>query len=215
MPPASWEIYAPYVTGTIVSFEYDVPTVEEFARRIQDTTARFPYLVWEEDGALLGYAYAHPYAARPAYQWSAELTVYLRQGAARQGLGSRLYGALFDLLRLQGVRTVYGCVTAGERPQRGVPPGAGLPGGRRFSQVGYKHAAGWTCSGWKSPSPPPGAPAPGALPQVEKRPPPRCSAAGGKLAPNLPYTPGFARLSHRIDGSKKSIQAFAWMLFLV
>ena len=58
--PGLLEIYAPYVTGTIVSFEYDVPTLEEFARRIQDTTARFPYLVWEEDGALLGYAYAHP-----------------------------------------------------------------------------------------------------------------------------------------------------------
>ena len=89
--PGLLEIYAPYVTGTIVSFEYDVPTLEEFARRIQDTTARFPYLVWEEDGALLGYAYAHPYAARPAYQWSAELTVYLRQGAARRGLGSSLF----------------------------------------------------------------------------------------------------------------------------
>ena len=136
--PGLLEIYAPYVTGTIVSFEYDVPTVEEFARRIQDTTARFPYLVWEEDGALLGYAYAHPYAARPAYQWSAELTVYLRQGAARRGLGSRLYGALFDLLRLQGVRTVYGVRLRhrGERPQRGVPPGFGLPGGRALFSGG-------------------------------------------------------------------------------
>ena len=80
------EIYAPYVTGTTVSFEYEVPTVEEFRRRVEETSARYPYLVWEEDGALLGYAYAHPYAARPAYQWSAELTVYLRQGVSGGGL---------------------------------------------------------------------------------------------------------------------------------
>ena len=137
--PGLLEIYAPYVTGTIVSFEYDVPTLEEFARRIQDTTARFPYLVWEEDGAPLGYAYAHPYAARPAYQWSAELTVYLRQGAARRGLGSRLYGALFELLRLQGVRTVYGCVTAENAPSVAFHQALGFREAGRFSQVGYKH----------------------------------------------------------------------------
>ena len=133
------EIYAPYVTGTTVSFEYEVPAVEEFRRRVEETSARYPYLVWEEDGALLGYAYAHPYAARPAYQWSAELTVYLRQGAARQGLGSRLYGALFDLLRLQGVRTVYGCVTAENAPSVAFHQALGFREAGRFAQVGYKH----------------------------------------------------------------------------
>ena len=136
--PGLLEIYAPYVTGTIVSFEYDVPTLEEFARRIQDTTVRFPYLVWEEDGALLGYAYAHPYAARPAYQWSAELTVYLRQGVSRRGLGSRLYGALMELLRLQGVRNVYGCVTAENTASVAFHHALGFREAGRFSQVGYK-----------------------------------------------------------------------------
>ena len=188
--PGLLEIYAPYVTGTIVSFEYDVPTLEEFARRIQDTTARFPYLVWEEDGALLGYAYAHPYAARPAYQWSAELTVYLRQGAAHRGLGSRLYGALFDLLRLQGVRTVYGCVTAENAPSVAFHQAFGRPGA--LPRWAISTAAGWTCSGWKSPSPPPGSPSPWCpSPRWKKRPPPRCSAAGGKLAPNTAIYAGF------------------------
>ena len=193
--PGLLEIYAPYVTGTIVSFEYDVPTLEEFARRIQDTTVRFPYLVWEEDGALLGYAYAHPYAARPAYQWSAELTVYLRQGAARRGLGSRLYGALFDFCGSRG------CARCTVASPRRTPPAwrstrrwaSGRPGA--FLRWAISTAAGWTCSGWKSPSPPPGSPSPWCpSPRWKKRPPPRCSAAGGKLAPNLPYTPGFARL---------------------
>lgn len=132
------EIYAPYVTGTTVSFEYEVPAVEEFRRRVKETSARYPYLVWEEDGALLGYAYAHPYAARPAYQWSAELTVYLRQGVSRRGLGSRLYGALMELLRLQGVRNVYGCVTAENTASVAFHHALGFREAGRFSQVGYK-----------------------------------------------------------------------------
>ena len=132
------EVYAPYVTGTTVSFEYEVPAVEEFRRRVEETSARYPYLVWEEDGALLGYAYAHPYAARPAYQWSAELTVYLRQGVSRRGLGSRLYGALMELLRLQGVRNVYGCVTAENIASVAFHHALGFREAGRFSQVGYK-----------------------------------------------------------------------------
>ena len=132
------EIYAPYVTGTTVSFEYEVPAVEEFRRRVEETSARYPYLVWEEDGALLGYAYAHPYAARPAYHCSAELTVYLRQGVSRRGLGSRLYGALMELLRLQGVRNVYGCVTAENTASVAFHHALGFREAGRFSQVGYK-----------------------------------------------------------------------------
>lgn len=132
------EVYAPYVTGTTVSFEYEVPAVEEFRRRVEETSARYPYLVWEEDGALLGYAYAHPYAARPAYQWSAELTVYLRQGVSRRGLGSQLYGALMELLRLQGVRNVYGCVTAENTASVAFHHALGFREAGRFSQVGYK-----------------------------------------------------------------------------
>lgn len=132
------EIYAPYVTGTTVSFEYEVPAVEEFRRRVEETSARYPYLVWEEDGALLGYAYAHPYAARPAYQWSAELTVYLRQAVSRRGLGSQLYGALMELLRLQGVRNVYGCVTAENTASVAFHHALGFREAGRFSQVGYK-----------------------------------------------------------------------------
>lgn len=136
--PGLLGIYAPYVEQTVVSFEYTAPTVEEFARRIRETLARHPYLVWEEEGRPLGYAYAHPYAARPAYQWSAELTVYLRQDARGKGLGSRLYGALFDVLRLQGVRTVYGCVTAENQASVAMHHALGFQEAGRFHQVGFK-----------------------------------------------------------------------------
>ena len=125
--------------------------------------------VSQEDGALLGYAYAHPYAARPAYQWSAELTVYLRQGAARRGLGSRLYGALFDLLRLQGVRTVYGCVTAENAPSVAFHQALGFREAGRFFQVGYNHGR-WLDVLWlDKPIAPAGEPQPLVpFPQVEE-----------------------------------------------
>ena len=167
--PALLDIYAPYVTGTTASFEYQVPSCEEFARRLREVSACYPYLVWEEQGGLLGYAYAHAYAARPAYQWSAELTVYLRQGAARRGLGSRLYGALFDLLRLQGVRTVYGCVTAENAPSVAFHQALGFREAGRFSQVGYKHGR-WLDVLWlEKPIAPAGEPQPLVpFPQVEE-----------------------------------------------
>lgn len=104
-------IYRPYVEETAVTFEYEVPTAEEFARRILDFSGFYPYLVWEEDGQILGYAYAHRHKERAAYQWNVELSIYLAKDVCRQGIGSRLYGALIELLLLQGVQNFYGCVT--------------------------------------------------------------------------------------------------------
>ena len=91
-------IYAPYLSTT-VTFEYVVPSREEFARRIADVQARFPYLVLEEDGQPIGYAYAHLLAERIAYQWSAELSIYLSPAATGKGTGRPLYLALMELLR--------------------------------------------------------------------------------------------------------------------
>lgn len=136
--PELLEIYTPYVTDTVVSFEYEVPTVEEFTHRVESTLAMHPYLVWEEDGRILGYAYAHPYAVRPAYQWGAELTVYLRPEACHRGLGTKLYGVLFDLLRLQGVRTVYGCITAENQASVAMHRALGFREGGLFHNAGYK-----------------------------------------------------------------------------
>lgn len=136
--PGLAALYAPYVTDTTASFEYQPPSGEEFARRWREFSSRYPYLVWEEGGALLGYAYGHAYSPRPAYQWSAELTVYLRGDARGRGLGPRLYGALWDLLRMQGVRTVYGCVTAENGPSVAMHKALGFREAGRFHSVGYK-----------------------------------------------------------------------------
>lgn len=87
--PALLAIYAPYVRNTAITFEYEVPTEAEFARRIRTTLTRFPYLAAVRDGEILGYAYTGPFAARPAYQWAAETSIYIRQDAHRLGLGKR------------------------------------------------------------------------------------------------------------------------------
>lgn len=132
------EVYAPYVENTTVSFEYQVPTEEEFVRRIKETLAGFPYLVLEQGKRILGYAYAHPYAVRPAYQWGAELTVYLCPEACGKGLGPGLYRILFELLRLQGVRTVYGCITGENTASIAMHRAMGFHEGGCFHKAGYK-----------------------------------------------------------------------------
>lgn len=168
--PGLLSLYAPYVTGTVISFEYQVPTLEEFTRRVEDTLALHPYLVLEEEGRLLGYAYAHPFHSRPAYQWGAELTVYLEQEAVGRGLGARLYGALFDLLRLQEVRRVYGCITAENERSVRFHQRLGFTECGRFAKAGFKQGR-WLEVLWleKPLAPCAGEPAPFVpFPQVDK-----------------------------------------------
>ena len=100
--PAMLAIYAPYVENTTVSFEYDVPCLRSFTQRFYDITAQFPWLVWEEDGRILGYAYASPPYTRAAYAWCAEPSIYLRNEAKGKGIGKKLYAVLEKILELQG-----------------------------------------------------------------------------------------------------------------
>ena len=105
--PRILEIYAPYVKNTAISFEYTVPTLEEFTQRFLGITAQFPWLVWEENGTVLGYAYGSAPFERAAFQWSAEASIYLCPEACGKGIGKKLYAALEKLLQDQGYRKVY------------------------------------------------------------------------------------------------------------
>lgn len=109
--PAILEIYGPYVLNTTITFEYDVPTREEFTRRFRDITRQFPWLVYEEDGEILGYAYASAPYARAAYAWCAEPSVYLKPKARGRGIGRKLYAALEQILDCQGYQVLYALVT--------------------------------------------------------------------------------------------------------
>ena len=135
------EIYRPYI-ATTVTFEYVCPSLEEFAGRIAHTLERYPYLVLEEEGRPLGYAYAHPLAQRAAYGWSAELSIYLGENARGSGLGGRLYGALMELLALQGVRTAFALVTDPNPASQRFHEKMG------FHLSGIQHNAGYKNGHW-------------------------------------------------------------------
>jgi phosphinothricin acetyltransferase len=109
--PQILEIYGPYVLNTAVSFEYTVPSLEEFTQRFRDITRQFPWLVWEENGAVLGYAYASAPFTRAAYQWCAEPSIYLSPEIQGKGIGRKLYLALEQLLKQQGYRVLYALIT--------------------------------------------------------------------------------------------------------
>ena len=97
------EIYSPYIRNTAVSFEYHVPTVAEFEERIRDYTKKYPYLVCEKDGQVVGYAYASAYSTREAYNWTAMTSIYIDEDCRRQGVGSLLYRELERRLKSQGI----------------------------------------------------------------------------------------------------------------
>jgi len=105
-------IYAPYITDTAISFEYSVPTLEEFTQRFAAITAQFPWLVWEEDGQVKGYAYASAPFTRAAYRWCASLSVYLLPEIQGKGIGRSLCHALEQLLINQGYHLLYAIVTS-------------------------------------------------------------------------------------------------------
>lgn len=136
--PAILQIYGPYVENTAISFEYSVPSQEEFTQRFHKYTRQFPWLVWEEDGSILGYAYGSAPFERAAYGWCAEASIYLAPQAHRRGIGRKLYTALEHLLTLQGYRKLYALVTT-----------ANPPSVQFHLAMGYRHLVDFKDCGFK------------------------------------------------------------------
>ncbi len=109
------EIYSYYVTDTAVTFEYDIPSPEEFRGRMQDVMERYPYLVIEDNGVIMGYCYASAFHPRAAYQWCCELSIYLHKDARRCGMGRMLYEKIESLLKDMGITNLYACIGLPER----------------------------------------------------------------------------------------------------
>ena len=103
-------IYRPYVEHTAVTFEYETPSEEEFAQRIQRVLQKFPYLIARRGDEIMGYAYADRFHERAAYGWAAETTVYVRDDCKRQGVGRRLYTELEQRLQQQGILNLNACI---------------------------------------------------------------------------------------------------------
>ena len=142
--PAILEIYAPYVTDTTITFEYDVPTKAEFLNRFRTITRDFPWLVWEENGEILGYTYACRPFERAAYRWCAEPSIYLTPAAQGRGTGRRLYRALEELLKIQGYRVLLALITGENTGSMQFHEKLG------YSVAGKIHRCGWKFDRWLS-----------------------------------------------------------------
>lgn len=103
-------IYAPYVEETAITFEYEVPAVEEFRARIAHTLATYPYIVAVEENKIIGYAYVGRLHERAAYDWTVETSIYVDRSARKQGLGRQLYERLEAILRAMNIISVNACI---------------------------------------------------------------------------------------------------------
>jgi phosphinothricin acetyltransferase len=136
--PAICRIYNPYVTGTVVTFETAPVAPETMAARIRKVTAGHPWLAWEEDGDLLGYAYASPWKEREAYRFSVETTVYVAGDARGRGIGTGLYRALLPALRDRGFHTALAGIALPNPASVALHEKLGFAQAARLPQVGRK-----------------------------------------------------------------------------
>lgn len=143
------EIYAPYVVETAITFEYEIPSLAEFEKRIETTKETYPYLVIEENSVVQGYAYASPLKERAAYDWSCELSIYLDKGAKHKGYGRALYEELENKLKSMGILNLYACI--------GYPivedeyldmNSAKFHAHLGFQKVGHFHSCGYKFNRW-------------------------------------------------------------------
>jgi L-amino acid N-acyltransferase YncA len=133
------DIYNHYVLETAITFEESVVSPTEMAQRILDVTSRLPWLVWERDGEILGYAYASPWKVRSAYKNSVESTVYLAPTATGQGIGTKLYAALIADLRRRGLHCVVGGAALPNPASIALHEKLGFIKVAQFREIGFKH----------------------------------------------------------------------------
>ena len=134
------EIYKPYVEETAITFEYQVPSLEEFQERVRRIQKRYPYLAAWKDGKIVGYAYASPFKERAAYDWAVETSIYVCRTEKGNGIGKKLYGALEEALAAQHILKCLYCLSGagGRIPYSGqceVSRKAWVPDGWRVSSV--------------------------------------------------------------------------------
>lgn len=112
------QIYKPYIEETAITFETEVPSLEDFTQRIAKTLQRYPWIVIEEEGKILGYAYTSAFKGRAAYDWSAETSIYVAMDQKGKGLGRKLYEELEKVSKRQGIENLYACIAypIGEDP---------------------------------------------------------------------------------------------------
>lgn len=131
-------IYRPYIEKTAITFETEAPSVQDYEARIRAIAAQFPYLVLERDGEIIGYAYAHRQAERAAFDWNAELSIYMKEGFTGCGAGRPLYALLEELLGMQGYVNFFGVITGDNAVSIAL-----------HERMGYRKIAVHEKTGWK------------------------------------------------------------------
>ncbi len=136
------DIYRYYVECDSATFDIEVPNECEIQEKIKTLSATFPYIVYEQDGCVIGYAYAHPYYGRKAYMWNVEVSVYVDKRYLHQKIGSKLYEKLLALLTKLGYNKAYACITASNT--------ASIKMHERFEfkEIGYFKEAGYKLDAW-------------------------------------------------------------------
>ena len=140
-------VYKYYVDNTVVSFEYEAPTPEEYLQRIRTNTDKYPWLVCLHKDRIIGFAYASTHRYRTAYQWSPESTVYFAPDFHAKGLGRIIYETLFLLLKLQGYYNVFAGITLPNEKSVGLHQALGFKEVGIFKNIGYKHGH-WHHTQW-------------------------------------------------------------------
>jgi phosphinothricin acetyltransferase len=142
-------IYAPYVTDTVISFEYEAPTAAEMGERIERLMTTHAWLVAEDAGEILGYAYGCPHRERAAYKWATEVSVYVDARNQRRGAGRALYEALFDRLAEKGYRIALGGIALPNEASVGLHRACGFIPVGVYKGIGYKQDAWWDVEWWQ------------------------------------------------------------------
>ena len=142
-------IYAPSVSAGVATFETELPGVETMRERLRAHLQHYPWLVWEDAGEVLAYAYAGRFRERAAYDWIAETSIYVRHDAQRRGIARRLYGVLLDVMRLQGITQAVGVITLPGTASVAMHESMGFTSAGVWRQCGYKLGQWWDVGVWQ------------------------------------------------------------------
>jgi phosphinothricin acetyltransferase len=142
-------IYAPYVRDTVISFELEPPDERELADRIERYSRSHAWLVAEDGGRVVGFAYGCPHRERAAYRWAADVSVYVDRDQRRRGIGRQLYGELLPLLKRQGLYVACAGVTLPNEASVGIHESFGFRPVGIYRQIGFKAGRWWDVGWWQ------------------------------------------------------------------
>lgn len=143
------EIYSPYILDTAITFETEIPSLENIEHRIITYQESWPWLVYESGGVIAGYAYVTKHRERTAYQWCVESSVYVRDRFQQKGIAKDLYAALFAIVKYQGCRNVYAGITLPNEKSVSFHKKFGFSKIAEYKNIGYKLGKWNTVSWWE------------------------------------------------------------------